>query len=393
MKVETPHHPDGLYVHVPFCDGKCPYCAFYSVPFSSGGAEDWIRAVLVELVSERAAWPELRPVTVYIGGGTPSLLSDDLWSRLSEALHKAFDFSSVTEWTVESNPGSLTPARLACWKKTGVNRISLGVQAMDDDILRRLGRRNTVAQVREAVAAIGAAGFDNWGLDLIACVPGVGPARWAATLDAALELHPQHMSVYALTVEEGAKLAREQAAGRFTPLSDGRQLARLAMAEARLVKAGFTRYEISNYALPGCECRHNLAVWRGGDYLGLGPAAASHCGGRRWTNAADVAAYGAALMPSGARPALALPREVESLSTEAQALDRLIFGLRTAEGVGLYELEHRYALPPAGAVLSQWRSTLLQLAGIGVVVEANGIWRLTARGGEVADSVAVELMA
>ncbi len=381
MNVETFHHPDGLYLHVPFCDGKCPYCAFYSVAFTPEGEAGWLRAVRAELARERAEWPELRPATIYIGGGTPSLLSGEAWMRLGEALHAAFELSSVTEWTVEANPGSLTPERLARWKGLGVNRISLGAQAFDDGVLRRLGRRHTVAQVREAVEAIGAAGFDNWGLDLIACVPGVGPARWAATLDAALALRPRHISVYALTVEEGAQLAKERAAGRFAPLSDGRQLARLATAEKRLGEAGFARYEISNYALPGFECRHNLAVWRGGDYLGLGAAAASHRGGRRWTNEADISAYIAAPMP---------PRELERSNVEGQALDRLIFGLRTAEGVSLSELEQRYAPPVTG--LGRWRRTLEQLAKIGVVVEANGVWRLTRRGREVADGVAVELM-
>lgn len=389
MNAATPHHPDGLYVHVPFCDGKCPYCAFYSVPYTPGGAADWVGALLAELAAERAAWPGLRPVTVYFGGGTPSLLSNELWSCVSDALHAAVDFSAITEWTVEANPGSLTPARLACWKAAGVNRISLGVQALDDRILRRLGRRHSLAQVREAVAAIGAAQFENWGLDLIACVPGVGAARWAATIDAALALQPRHVSVYALSVEEGAQLARDQAAGLFAPLSDGRQLARLAMAEERLVAAGFERYEISNYALPGYACLHNRAVWRGGDYLGLGPAAASHRGARRWSNAADLHAYVAALTQTGWPP----PREAEHLDAETQALDRLIFGLRTAEGVGMRELQEGYALPPGCAAPSRWRRRLAQLSKMGVVRESeDGIWRLTARGREVADGVAVELM-
>ncbi len=379
MNAAILHNPDGLYVHVPFCDGKCPYCAFYSVPFTPDGEADWLRAVLAELACERAEWPELSPATIYFGGGTPSLLSGDVWLRLSEALHAAFDLAAVTEWTVEANPGSLTTERLALWKGLGVNRISLGAQSFDDGVLRRLGRRHTVAQVCAAVEAIGAAGFENWGLDLIACVPGVGPARWAATLDAALALRPRHISVYALTVEEGAQLAKERAAGRFALLSDGRQLARLALAEKRMGEAGFARYEISNYALPGFECRHNLAVWRGGDYLGMGPAAASHRGGRRWTNHADLCAYVSAPLP---------PRESEISSVEGQALDRLIFGLRTAEGVGMSELEMRYELP----TLSRWRCTLEQLAKVGVVVEANGVWRLTRRGREVADGVAVELM-
>jgi oxygen-independent coproporphyrinogen-3 oxidase len=376
----------GLYVHLPFCDGKCPYCAFYSERYTPALADAYLDALAAELAAAGREYGPLRPATVYLGGGTPTLLAPAQLDRLAALLHGGADLGGVVEWTAEANPGSLDAARLAALLRMGVNRISLGVQAFDDATLRRLGRRHSAADVQAAIAALGGAGLRNWGLDLIACVPGVDAPAWERTLDAAVAAGPTHVSVYALTVEEGSELARRAGAGAFTALDDDAQLARLQRAEARLGAAGLARYEISNYARPGGECRHNLACWRGENYLGLGSAAASRVGARRWTNRADLAATLAA-----ARAGRAPEREIEDLTPLQQAAERLVFGLRLQAGVRLDEVCGSLDAAGAGQPAT-WDRQLAALAAAGLTVGAAGVWRLTARGRELADHVAVELM-
>ncbi len=373
---------DGLYIHVPFCDGKCAYCAFYSVPYTAGAAEDWLRALERERTLTLGGRSGFAPRTVYFGGGTPTLLSRSQLERLLDLTGVA----QAEEWTVEANPGSVDADRLRLLASRGVNRISVGVQALDDRTLTFLGRRHTVADTHTAVAALRAAGFVNWGLDLIACVPGVSRRQWEQTLAGALALEPCHISVYALTSEEGSALARRVADGRVQLLDDEEQLAMLALAEEKLGAAGLVRYEISNYARPGRECLHNLSCWQGKNYVGLGCAAASRVGGRRWTNRSDLKAYVEAL-DAGRLP----PRETEELSPATDGFERLVFGLRTAAGVSLEEVlrEARLEHSPVVAI---WNRTLERLRGEGLLVREDGRWKLTRRGFEVADHVAVELV-
>lgn len=373
---------EGLYVHVPFCDGKCAYCAFYSVPLRPELAHAWLAALETERTLVLDHWGSLSPETVYFGGGTPTLLPPAQLERLlilSGARQGA-------EWTVEANPGSVDGPKLSLLREGGVNRISLGVQSMDDSVLAFLGRRHSVAETRTAVAAIQSAGFDNWGLDLIACVPGVDRARWFRTIEQALALSPRHVSVYALTREEGSAIARHIDNGRVGLLDDDEQLAMLRTAEDALRAAGFERYEISNYALPGYECRHHLACWRGRNYIGLGCAASSRVGPRRWTNLPDLEGYIAAL--SQARTP---PREEETLSDITDATERLVFGLRMAEGVDLSAILRATGLT-GSATAGSWDQTLDRLRGAGLLTCAAGRWMLTDHGRELADHVAVELL-
>lgn len=377
----------GLYVHVPFCDGKCRYCAFYSVPFEAGLAARFVRAVRRELSAELEAAGPLRLQTVYFGGGTPTLLGSALAADLCDAVRAIAGPAGdrAAEWSVECNPGSADPALLGTLARAGVNRISIGAQSFDDAVLGRLGRRHRAADIGRTVRAARAAGFRNLGLDLIACVPGVAPGDWRATLDAACALEPEHVSVYALTVEEGSRLGREAGAGRFRPLEPDEELERLGEAESRLGAAGYARYEISNYARPGCECRHNQACWRGERYLGLGPAAASHVGMERSTNDADLAAYLDAV-ERGGRPR----RESETLSPDQKAGELLVFGLRMAEGVDPASVAARTARD--AAALGRWQAVFERLGRDGLVERAGARWKLTARGRELADSIGSELL-
>jgi oxygen-independent coproporphyrinogen-3 oxidase len=377
---------DGLYVHVPFCDGKCAYCAFYSVPFAPAAAARYVEALETELRHQLRELGPIAPETIYFGGGTPTLLPPPLLRRLCGRVRGAIVPERLAEWSVEANPGTLTAESLRVLLDAGVNRVSLGVQSFDDATLRRLGRRHTAADARAAVALLRAAGVRNWGLDLIACVPGLGRAGWRRTLDEAVALGPAHVSVYALTAEEGSALAQRVAAGGARLLSDDEQLAHLHLAERRLAAAGYARYEISNYARPGFECRHNVACWQGADYLGLGPAAASRVGDRRWTNRADLAAYSRALA-AGRLP----PREEERATPHVQVAERLIFGLRWAGGVDVSAAAAAAGLAddPSAA---RWEHALRTLRRQGLVRRRAGTWRLTRRGRDLADHVGVEVL-
>ena len=395
----------GLYVHVPFCDGKCDYCAFYSAPYDAGLVEGYLRAVAEELDEHRRDFGTISPRTVYIGGGTPTILAAAQLSRLCDVLCARIDTRRLVEWTVEANPGTVSGEKLRGLRAAGVNRISIGAQSFSAPVLRRLGRRHTAAEIGEAVEAARSSGFPNIGVDLIAGVPGLQASEWHATLEAAISLKPEHLSIYALTVEEGSMLAARIESGGGPPYASparetGRcagvaaserpldrapeaepQLDALEAAEKRLGAAGYARYEISNYARPGYECRHNLDCWRGEAYLGLGPAASSHVPGRRWTTAADVAAY-----TRGARL-----REEEEIPPLTKATELLVFGLRMAEGVDLQELCRAAGLVE-GTQETAWRGRLSALEKEGLVCRRGARWALTAEGRNLADHVAVELM-
>jgi oxygen-independent coproporphyrinogen-3 oxidase len=368
---------EGLYVHVPFCDGKCHYCAFYSVPYSREKGAAWLAALKREAEAARSEFGPFAFSTVFLGGGTPTILPMDQLEELLDLIRCTLGAGdSVVEWTSEANPGSVDTDKLKVMKSAGVNRISLGAQAFDDGVLRQLGRRHSVKDIYTAVEAIKSAGFTNWGLDLIACVPGVSLEAWRESLRAAVALEPAHVSVYALTRDEGTRLDRDHLA----LLDDEEQLRMLELAEEVLGVAGLSRYEISNYARPGFECRHNLSCWRGENYVGLGCAASSRVGSRRWTNAADFESY-----------LTVDAREEEVLTPRNDLVERLVFGLRMTEGVDVEALLAACGLArsPLEAGL---RKTLARLEGERLMVLEEGRWRLTPRGRDLADHVAVELM-
>jgi oxygen-independent coproporphyrinogen-3 oxidase len=376
-----------LYVHVPFCDGTCVYCGFYSVPGTAAS-----RAAYAPLPGrELRAWlytnGVLRPAavrTVYVGGGSPGALGETGLRALLEGLAERVEGAAVEEWTVELNPATLSAGVPAVLARSGVNRVSLGVQAFDDGVLRDLGRRHTAADAERALETLRRAGIANLGLDLIAGLPGVSPGGWREALDRAAGLDPSHISVYALTVEPGTPLANQASRGVVLPDEEA-QLEALRTAEERLTAAGYERYEISNYARPGFACRHNLSCWRGEDFLGLGPAAASRCGPRRWTNRPDVDAYMAAVL-EGRRP----PRDEETRTDMEDASERFVFGLRLAEGA-----DPDTHLPAA----EREQTRAARVRGLeravrwGAVERApTGHWRLTPRGREAADAVMRELV-
>lgn len=369
----------GLYFHVPFCASTCDYCAFYQIAPTADDVRGFLAGVARE--AELVEWN--RPVdTVFWGGGTPGMLAPRALTELGEI---ALDRSGgrPVEWSVELAPASVTPQRLAALKALGVNRISLGVQSFQPELLEPLGRKHTRHQVLRAYDAVRTAGFASVNLDLIFAIPGQTLAGWKRDLDEAMRLGPDHLSTYCLTFEEDAAL--------FVKLLPGR--ARLdADAEAAfytetwgwLDAAGYAQYEISNFARPGHQCRHNLNTWRMEEWIGLGPSAASQYAGWRGSNVPDLARWRADLN-QGRRAAT----ERIKLTPRVLAEDSLVFGLRMNEGVELPELRARFPDAPWEQVVA----LVARLAEEGLAAMEQGRLRLTLRGRLVADAVAGEILA
>ena len=348
--------PKHLYLHVPFCTGRCAYCAFLSGPPPADPA------AYVDALSREAAargFPSLGPLeTLYCGGGTPALLGERGFVRLRES--GLFSLAEGAEWTVELHPAAVTAPLVRTLAALGVNRLSIGVQAFDDATLARCNRRHTARQTLEAVDLARAAVPDT-GIDLIAGLPGVSPAEWARTLRQTVALGLPHVSVYALSVEPGSAWGR---AGLAPPDPD-RLCDAVGEAAEALAGAGLRRYETSNHARPGFECRHNLNTWHGGDYLGLGRGAASRLG--RLRRAGDGAE--------------------ETLSPEEDALERALTRLRLAEGFDLGAILARFPiLRPRRA---RWARLLADFRAHGLLDADNAPTR---RGHEVLDAMERELL-
>jgi len=372
-----------VYIHIPFCDGKCRYCSFYSVPIRPALADRYLGALRRE-IGEACKTATVQPYTIYVGGGTPAILGADRLDRLCEIVRSLFDLSCLREWTVEANPGTVTADKLSILKRSGVNRISLGVQSFSDDVLRRLGRRHAVADTVAAAELIRLSGIPHFSVDLIAAVPGLSDRKWQDELDRAVALKPDHVSVYTLTIEPGTRLERMVARGSWPRPDPQLELRRLHATEKLLARHGFRRYEVSNYARPHCECSHNTFFWLGGDYLGFGPAAASRTGRSRWINSPDVKAYCKALAGAGSLP----PRNTELLSPETDAAERVAFAFRLLRNP--VRLDHYAREVPH--LLPAWLTAAGALVRNGLLRHTTGGWRVTARGADFADTIAASFL-
>lgn len=312
----------GLYVHIPFCDAKCAYCDFVSFPKRKGDFLAYVEALVGEA---RLREPLPLFTSVFFGGGTPSILPPAAIPRLLGAL--GGHISPSAEITCEANPGSLTAEHVRLWRQAGVNRLSLGAQAAQPDLLRAIGRRHAWRDVEDAAALWGDG--DSLSLDLMHGLPGQSPEAWEETLRAALLLRPGHLSCYALTLEPGTPLHQQAEEGKLR-LPDPDAYDPQEAATRLLGEAGLARYEVSNYAMPGRECRHNLLYWHRGDYIGLGCAAHSLQHGVRSANVDDLDAY----LQSIGEGRLPTAME-EALSQEDAWFEELMLGLRLVEGVQL----------------------------------------------------------
>jgi putative oxygen-independent coproporphyrinogen III oxidase len=318
----------GLYVHTPFCRSKCPYCDFYSIT-----ATDRVPAFLAALDNEARLYRDqfLLFDSLYLGGGTPSLLGEAQLTVLMETLQRNFAFAPNSEITIEANPDDLTPDKLALYQDLGINRLSLGAQSFDEKELRFLGRRHTAAQTMRALALIRAAGFANLGLDLIYGLPGQTTAAWLKTLETALSFVPEHLSCYQLTLTDDTPMGRMAAAGQVRLPIEETQREFFLLTARFLPERGYRHYEVANFAREEkYRCRHNRKYWTRAPYLGLGPAAHSFDGRRRWWNFSSVEKYCATL--TAGRPPVA---GAETLTPAQIRLEALYLGFRTQEGVSL----------------------------------------------------------
>jgi oxygen-independent coproporphyrinogen-3 oxidase len=373
-----------LYVHIPYCLKKCNYCDFNSAASQPLPPEEYVRLVLKEMALRRETLegPVAAP-TLYFGGGTPSLLTPEQIGSLIEAAARLFSLEATAEITLEANPGTLTPEKLAGYRLTGVNRLSLGIQSFEDRLLARLGRPHSAAEALSAFRWARQAGFDNLSIDLMHSLPEQSVAQWRQALSAALELTPEHISAYGLSVEEGTPFAVQHALGQL-PLPEEEDAAQMFEATVALTAAaGYRHYEISNFATPGRESRHNGAYWRRQSYLGFGAGAHSFYNGdgigSRWQNAAGVADWAAALAAGR------LPEEEREALTEEQAIAESFFlGLRQLDGLDLAPLQARFGeaalasrlkevqrLIAAGSLFQ--KGTRIQLAPAAVIV-ANSVF-------------------
>ncbi len=369
----------GLYVHVPFCSAVCPYCDYAVVQAGSARRAAFVDAAGLEI--DRAAWDGPPFATLYLGGGTPSALTVEQLTELVERLCSGFRWSSTVRVTMEVNPEDVTPVVAQRWRELGVDCVSLGVQSLDAQVLRFLGRRHTPQMAREAVWACQGAGFSTVALDLIYGYPGHTVEDWHRQLGEAVALVPDHLSCYQLTVHGGTRFGRLRERGMLTELQEPLQAELFRTTHRQLADAGFDGYEVSSFArAPEHRSRHNLTYWSHQPYLGLGPSAHSFDGQRRrWWNLRKVRLWQNALNRRQSPI-----EEVESLSNQELVLEAVMLGLRTSDGVDVARIRSRWGVDLETAN----RSAVERLVRGGWLIVEGSWWRPTLEGLAVADSLA-----
>ena len=337
-------HPLALYIHWPFCLAKCPYCDFNSHVRDGVDHALWLDSLIADMAHEAALLPGRRLTSIFFGGGTPSLMPPALVAALLEAAARFWPIDADIEITLEANPSSVETARFAALGTAGINRVSLGVQALDDATLRFLGRLH---DAREGLAALDVAQrhFRRVSFDLIYARPDQTPAGWEAELTRALAFGTGHLSLYQLTIEPGTRFATLVREGRLNPLDNDAAADLFALTRALTDAAGLPAYEISNHARAGEESRHNLTYWRYGDYAGIGPGAHGRRLGHATTRHRKPENWLAAVAKQGHGLA-----EERPLATDEQASEALLMGLRLGEGVDLAALSARFGLPRDGLI-------------------------------------------
>jgi len=385
---ESPDRGTPLYVHLPFCAAKCPYCDFFSL---AGEGEDTAGAI--ELVLREADERAPRdPRTVFVGGGTPTYHSVDELRELFDGLDRASGFrASAAEVTVECNPESLDPAKAAALRELGATRLSIGFQSLDPATLALFGRVHDVDQSFRAYDAARAAGFERVSVDLIYGAPGQTTEGWLAELDRVLALGPDHVSAYSLTFEEGTPFHAWRREGRIVELDEEPALELFEATHARLAAAGLPAYEVSNFASSGQECLHNLNYWRNGPYVGIGPSAASKVGRSRFARPRSIARWGRAVR--GELPADEAWSSSERLDPRAGLGETWWLGLRLLAGVDPAEARRAAGLEPDPAPEGDPCVPIAEAArGEGLLELAGARYRLTRRGLALADHVAARFL-
>lgn len=386
-----PRNVRSLYLHVPFCSHKCHYCDFYSLVDTQDRQEAFVERLIRELhgLSPFAATGPLR--TVFIGGGTPSLLRVELWERLLGTLADEFDLTDIAqgrgEFTVECNPESVSPGLLKRLRAGGVDRISMGAQSFHAAHLKTLDRVHNPATVGPAIAMARDAGIERLSVDLIFGVPGQTLDEWRSDLEAALALGTEHLSCYNLTYEQGTAMTARLNRGEFVPADEDVEVDMYELTVDHLAAAGLRRYEISNYSKPGCEAQHNLAYWRQEQWLAAGPSASGHVAGWRWKNVPRLDDYLRA--SADGFPDVA---DFEAPDPARAMRERMWTGLRLWEGLDVASTLDEVRRLDAAAV-ERLHGAAGKARDAGLLDETDGRWVLNKRGMLVADTIVVDFMA
>ena len=374
--------PLGIYIHVPFCRSKCQYCDFYSLTTKEDHLLDgYLDAVCSHIREAGALAPGYLVDTVYFGGGTPSFFGADGMAAILTAVRKNFDVAHDAEITFEANPDSVSDRLLRRLRSEGFNRVSLGIQCDNEEILKRIGRPHSYEQAVHAVQRIRKMGFKNLSLDLMYGLPGQTLQDWERTLQNVLKLMPEHISCYGLKVEEGTPLYEYR---EYCNLADDDTQADMYLSAIEILRSfGYRQYEISNFCRKGHVSRHNLKYWNGGEYLGFGPDASSDFGGRRFAIIRDLEGY-----IEGIRTGGQVLREVQEVPPRERAGEYLMMRLRTVSGLDPKEYEKRYLLPfgPLQKVLEKNREQGLAAKTF------DGRWHLTPNGFLVSNSIISDLL-
>jgi len=379
---------DAVYVHVPFCTTKCHYCDFYSLAGHLHEAEPYLAALGRDIDGQIGHFGRPQPNTIFIGGGTPTLLEAPLLNRLLDLIVRSVRMDRVVEFTVEANPNTFCPDRARVLAAHGVNRVSFGAQSFLKRELEVLQRDHEPENVAQAMGYARAAGIENLNIDLIFGTPGQTLADWDYSLQRALELQPNHVSAYSLIYEPNTPMTARMKRGEFAVLDEETELGIFQHTYDTLRGAGFTRYEVSNYARPGKECRHNLHYWKGGNWMAWGPSAAGAYAGWRWKNVQNLAHYLEAL--GGDVPTLPIT-QMERLSDVRRAGESLMLWLRLAEGVNFAEFEARTGVDPRGRI-DAVRKKYDDLGFFASIGEGEGL-RFTEKGVVVSDHILADMLA
>ena len=381
--------PIALYVHIPFCETKCPYCDFNTY----AGIEALIPSYVEALRDEISLWGNLlgRPTvgTVFFGGGTPSYLSEGQLGSVMETARAAFDIVPGGEMTLEANPGDLTADKLSAYLDFGINRLSIGVQSLNDRLLEVLGRRHSAVEAVRACEMAVEAGFANLSVDLMYGLPYQSLEDWQQTLDGATRLSPPHISMYCLTLEEGTPMQQWVASGQVSEPDPDLAADMYLAAQSAMGDLGYRHYEISNWARPGFESQHNLTYWRNQPYLGVGPGAHSYLGRHRFSNLRSPREYVRRQRQQGqVRPGRPVELEakaikgvpsvetVETIDRRLEMAETLMLGLRLDAGVGIEEFVGRFGVAPAQV----YGETIAELDSLGLLETPDGRLRLTPKG-------------
>ena len=316
----------GIYIHIPFCKSRCRYCDFFSTT-QLEKRETYIQAVIQEWQTYQQQWSKQKINTIYLGGGTPSLLPIESLHLLLHSILSNIDSSTIREITLEANPGDITTQKIQAWRSLGINRLSMGIQSFNDRLLQLVGRRHNALQALQAVKIAQAEGISNISIDLMYALPGQTITEWQADVAQALALHVPHISSYGLIYEEGTPLTKWLEQGKITAIDEENEVQMYDYLVEQLTKHGYEHYEVSNFAQPGQHSQHNSSYWNDTPYLGLGAGAHSYDGQTRWWNIEDIDQYIAQAMNHQLTP------EQETISPEERHTEQVMLGLRTSKGV------------------------------------------------------------